>query len=50
MYLTFTKVIRLVLDKHAPLKVKKLRENQGLVMRKELNKGKINKSKIRNEY
>ena len=50
MYLTFTKIFRLVLDKHATLKVKKLRENQGLVMRKELSKAIMNKSKIRNKY
>ena len=50
MYSTFTKVFRLVLDKHAPLKVKKVRENQGLFMTKELSKAIMNKSKIRNKY
>ena len=30
MYSTFTKVFRLALDKHALLKVKKVRQNQGL--------------------
>ena len=50
MYSTFTKVFRLVLDKHAPLKVKKVRGNQGPFMTKELSKAIMNKSKIRNKY
>ena len=50
MHLTFTKAFRLVLDKHAPLKVKELRENQDLFMKKELSKAIMNKSKIRNKY
>ena len=49
MHLTFTKVFRLVLDKHAPLEVKKVRGNQGLFMTKELSKAIMNKSKIRNK-
>ena len=50
MYSTFTKVFRLALDKHVPLKVKKVRGNQGPFMTKELSKAIMNKSKIRNEY
>ena len=50
MYLTSAKAFRLVLDKHAPLKVKELRENQGPFMRKELSKAIMNKSKIRIKY
>ena len=50
MYSFFTKVFRLVLDKHAPLKVKKVRGNQGPFMTKELSKAIMNKSKIRNKY
>ena len=47
---TFTKVFRLELDKHAPLKVKKVRGNQGLFNTKKLSKAIMNKSKIRNRY
>ena len=50
IYSTFTKVFRLVLYKHAPLKVKKVRGNQGPFMKKELSKAIMNKSKIRNKY
>ena len=50
MYSTFTMVFRLVLDKLAPLKVKKVPGNQGPFMSKELWKAIINKSKIRNKY
>ena len=50
MYSSFTKVFRLVLDKDAPLKVKKVRGNQGPLMTKELSKAIMNKSKIRNKY
>ena len=50
MYSTFTKVFRLVLGKHPPLKVKKARGNQGPFMTKELSKDIMNKSKIRNKY
>ena len=50
MYSTFTKVFRLVLDKHAPLKVKKVRGNQCPFMTKELSQTIMNKSKIRNKY
>ena len=47
---TFTKVFRLVLDKHEPLKVKKVKGNQGPFMTKELSKAIMNKSKIKNKY
>ena len=50
MYTTFTKVFILELDKHAPLKVKKVRVNQGPFMPTELSKAITNKSKIRNKY
>ena len=50
MYSTFTMGFRLVLDKLAPLKVKKIQGNQGPFMTKELWKAIINKSKIRNKY
>ena len=49
MHSTFIKVFRLVLDKHAPLEVKKVRGNQGPFMAKELSKAIMNKSKIRNK-
>ena len=44
MHSNFTKVFRLVLDKHAPLEVKKVRGNQGPFMTKELSKAIMNKS------
>ena len=50
MYSTFTKVFRLLLEKHAPLKVKKVRGKQSPFMTKELSKAIMNKSKIRNKY
>ena len=50
MYSTFTKIFRLVLDEQAPLKVKKVRGNQGPVMTKELSKAIMNNSKIRKKY
>ena len=46
IYSTFAKVFRLILDKHASLKVKQVRGN----MAKELSKAIMNKSKIRNNY
>ena len=39
MYSTFTKVFRLALEKHALLKVKKVRGNQGLFHDKETYQG-----------
>ena len=50
MYSTLTKLFRLVLDKHAPLKVAKVRGNQGPFMTRELCKAIMNKSKIRSKY
>ena len=50
MYSTFTKVFRLVLDKHAPLKVRKVRGNQDPFIAKQFSKAIMNKSKIRNKY
>ena len=50
MYSTFTKVFRLVLDKHPRLKVQKVRGNQGPFLTKEISKVVMNKSKIRNKY
>ena len=50
IYSIFTKVFRLVLDKHASLKVKKVRGNQGPLMTKELGKAIMNTFKIRNKY
>ena len=50
MYSTFTKLFRLVLDKRAPLKVKKVRGSQGPFMTKGLGKTIMNKSKIRNKH
>ena len=49
MYSTF-KVFRLELDKYSPLKVRKIRGNQGPFMTKKLSKAIMNKSKIRNKY
>ena len=48
MYSTFTKAFRWVIDKHAPLKVKKVRGKQGPLIKKELSKAIMNKSRIRN--
>ena len=50
IYSTFTEVFRLVLDKHTPIKVRKVRGNQGPFMTKERSKAILNKSKIRNKY
>ena len=50
MYSSFTKVYRKVLDKHAPLKVKKIRGNQAPFMTKELIKVIMHKSKLKNKY
>ena len=50
MYSTFTKVFRLVLDKNAPVKVKKVTGNRGPFMTKKLSKVTRNKSKIKNKY
>ena len=50
MYSTFTKLFRLVLDKHVRLKIKKVSGNQGPFMTKALSKAVMNKSKIRNKH
>ena len=50
MFSTFTETFRRVLDKHAPLKTKRVRENQSPFRAKELGKAVMNKSKTRNKY
>ena len=50
MFSTFTETFRRVLDKHAPLKKKRVRGNQSPFMTKELSKAVMNKSKTRNKY
>ena len=44
---TFTKVFRYVLDKHAPLKTKTIRDNHAPVMTKNLGKANVNRSRLR---
>ena len=48
--MTFTSIFRKVLDKHAPLKMKKLRENQAKFMTKELKKVITDRSRFKNKY
>ena len=50
MYSTFSDVFRSVLDRHAPLKMKMIRGNQGPFMTKQLSKAIMNRSKLRNRY
>ena len=50
MFSTFTETFRRVLDKHPPLKTKRVRGNQSLFMTKKLSKAVMNKSKTRNKY
>ena len=50
MFSSFTETFRRVLDKHAPLKTKRVRGNQSPFMTKELSKEAMNKSKTRNKY
>ena len=50
MFSTFTETFRRVLDKHAPLKIKRVRGNQNPFMTKELSKAVMNRSKTRNKY
>ena len=50
MFSTFTETFRRVLDKHAPLKTKRVRGNQSPFITKELSKAVMNKSKIRSKY
>ena len=49
-YDIFTSIFRKVLDKHAPLKIKKLRGNQAKFMTKELRKTVMDQSKFKNKY
>ena len=50
MFSSFTETFRRVLDKHAPLKTKRVRGNQSPFLTKELSKEATNKSKTRNKY
>ena len=50
MYSTFSDVFRSVLDRHALLKRKTIRGNQGSFMTKQLSKAIVNRSKLRNRY
>ena len=50
MYSTVSDVFRSVLDRHAPLKRKIIRRNQGPFMTKQQSKAIINRSKLRNRY
>ena len=49
-YDTSTSIFRRVLDKHAPLKMKKLRGNQIKFMTKELRKAIMDRSRLKNKY
>ena len=49
-YDIFTSIFRRVLDKHAPLKMKKLRGNQAKFMTKELRKAIMDRSRLKNKY
>ena len=46
----FVLVKKRVLDKHAPLKMKKLRGNQATFMTKELRKAIMDRSRFKNKY
>ena len=50
MFSKFTETFRRVLDKHVPLKMKRVRGNQSPFMTKELSETAMNKSKTRNKY
>ena len=50
MYSDFTRIFQNVLNKHAPLKQKKLRGNHASFMVEDLSKAIMNKSKTRNRY
>ena len=50
MYSTFSDIFRSVLDRHAPLKWKMIRGNQGPFMTKQLSKAIMNRCKLRNRY
>ena len=47
---TFTETFRRVLDKHTPLKTKRVQGNESPFMSNKLSKAVINKSKTRNKY
>ena len=47
MYLNFTRIFQNVLNKHAPLKQKKVRGNHAAFINKDLSKAIMNKSKTR---
>ena len=49
-YDIFTLIFRKILDKHVPLKMKKLRGNQAKFMTKELSKAIMDRSRFRNKY
>ena len=49
-YDIFTSTFQRVLDKHAPLKMKKLRGNQTKFMTKELRKAIMDQSRLKNKY
>ena len=46
----FKSIFRRVLDKHAPLKIKKLRGNQAKFMTKEHGKAIMDQSRLKNKY
>ena len=50
MYSIFTRIFQNVLNKHAPLKQRKVRRNRAFFMTKDLSKAIMNKSKTRNKY
>ena len=50
MYSTFSDIFRSVLDRHAPLKWKMIRGNQGPFTTKRLSKTIMNRCKLRNRY
>ena len=50
MYSIFTRIFQNVLNKHAPVKQKKVRGNHAPFMTKDLSKAIMNKSKTRNKY
>ena len=49
-YLNNTEIFSSILDKHVPIKSKKIRENQAPFMNKALSKIIMQKSKFRNKY
>ena len=49
-YDIFTSILRNVLDKHAPSKMKKLRKKQAKLMTRQLRKAIMDRSKFKNKY